>query len=467
MPEQPSRTEPARKRPPRLVLVSTIASVFIAGLLAAAFFLVGPLMHDRIVEEARKRGVEIAFNGVHFWWWSAAIEGARFRLIGVPGIEGQARTIDVSLSSFEPTQIAASGVTVDVQGSAMDLAFGLGEWTKNHPDAYRLPVTASEVSVSWSEAVTDPPWLVVEGGALTHSASGVAFNARKATLSGIDVGTVGATWSTEGAQVKLGFGTADPGAAPLTASIMTAAVPPTAHVTLSPTNLEKLGAPLGVHIPVSGVVASGTADLVFARGLDAGPINGRVAARLDGFVPPHPVELDGFLFGSTTVFSSDLAVSADRTSIDLKRTRVQAGAFELAGGGHIARSGGQVVANRGGRQPAHPGGPGVYWARIGLDLAGNLPCAAIAQSAATAHTDTFLGQLVGSAARHTIDGSVSVRVKIDADSRDLRTARVDRTIGVGCGLGPLKDAGEKFLGTLPRRVLDLANALPLPLPEEP
>lgn len=433
-----------RKGPPWLVIVATILSLLVAGSLVAAFFLVGPLMHDRIVEEAKKRGVEIEFNGANFWWWYASLDGVRFRLVGVPGVEGTAGSIDVSLSNFEPTRIDASDVKVDVVGSSADLALALGEWTKNHPHAYEVPVSAKNVAVTYRASAAEPPWLVVEGGSLVHSNTGVTFSATKATVSGIDVGTVGASWTAEStsASVSMGFGAADLKSAPVSLVVAYAATPPTATVTLAPTDLAKLAAPLGVPLPVAGVTASGRADLVFRKGFDVGPVSGKLEARLDGFVPPHPVEIDGFLFGNTTTFASNLEVSADRKIVDLKNSRVRAGAFDLGGAGRIERRDG--------------------YAAISMNMAGYLPCAAVAQSAAAAHVGTFLAEIVGTAARHVVDGSVSVRVKVTADSRNLAAASVERTIGVGCGLSPLKDIDPKLLARLPKNFADLANALPIP-----
>lgn len=432
----------ARKRPSRLVIVATVLSLLLAGSFVAAFFLVGPLMHDRIVAEARARGVEIDFNGATFWWWYASLDGVRFRLIGVPGIEGQAGTIDVSLSNWEPTRIDASDVKVDVAGSAADLALALGEWTKNHPHAYELPVSAKNLGVTYRGSANEAPWLVVDGGSMVHSATGVSFTANKASVSGIDVGTVGASWTSQAASITMGFGTADPKSAPITLSVAYAATPPTATITLAPTDLAKLAGPLGVPLPVSGVTASGRADLTFRKELDVGPITGHLDARLDGFVPPHPVELDGFLFGNTTTFTTNFDVSADRRAVDLKSSRVRAGAFDLSGNGRIERRDG--------------------YAAVGMNLAGYLPCAAVAQSAAAAHVGTFLSDVVGAAARHVMEGSVSVRVKITADSRNLGAASIDRTIGVGCGLAPLKDLDPKLLARLPKHLADMVNALPLP-----
>jgi ADP-dependent NAD(P)H-hydrate dehydratase / NAD(P)H-hydrate epimerase len=436
----PKVAPPRRRGPPWLIIVATALSLLVAGAAVAGFFLAGPLMHERIVEEAKKRGVEIEFNGANFWWWYASLDGVRFRLVGVPGLEGTADTIDVSLSNWDPSRIDATDVKVAVVGSVADLAVAIGEWTKNHPRAYDIPISAKNVSVTYRASAAELPWLVAEGGTMTHSAAGESFTANKATVAGVDVGSVGASWTSQAAAVTMGFGTPDFKSAPISLSVAYAATPPTATVTLVPTDLAKLAGPLGIPLPVSGVTASGRVDLVFRKGLEAGPISGRLDAKLDGFVPPHPVELDGFLFGNTTTFSTGLEVSADRRFIDLKSSRVRAGAFDLSGTGRIERRDAYAV--------------------IGMNLTGYLPCAAVAQSAAAAHVGSFLAEIVGTAARHVVEGSVSVRVRISADSRNLGAANIERTIGVGCGLSPLKDLDPKLLARLPKSLTDMANALP-------
>ena len=68
-------------------------------------------------------------------------------------------------------------------------------------------------------------------------------------------------------------------------------------------------------------------------------------------------------------------------------------------------------------------------------------------------------------------GSVAVRVRLSADTRNLANATVEPTIGVGCGLAPIKGVDPKLLKQLPAAVRDFADkaqkALPVlpPLPE--
>src|SRR5262249_54278220 len=147
-------------------------------------------------------------------------------------------------------------------------------------------------------------------------------------------------------------------------------------------------------------------------------------------------ELDGFLFGNTTTFSTKFSVTTNRTSVLLSQSRVKASAFDLSGNGRIDR---------------HD-----TFATVTMNLGGNLPCAAVAQSAAAAHVGSFLAEILGNAARRVVDGSIGVHVKITADSRHLDEARVEPSIGVGCGLVPVKSLDRTVFQHLLERLQDLA-----------
>ncbi|HEX7669761.1 MAG TPA: hypothetical protein VF395_09270, partial [Polyangiaceae bacterium] len=85
--------------------MTTLVMILVVGGGAFAFTLLGPYVRQRVTDEAKQRGVEIAFADVHFFWWSASLEAVRFRLVGVPGLEGTAESIDVALANWEPRQI--------------------------------------------------------------------------------------------------------------------------------------------------------------------------------------------------------------------------------------------------------------------------------------------------------------------------------------------------------------------------
>jgi hypothetical protein len=116
-------------------------------------------------------------------------------------------------------------------------------------------------------------------------------------------------------------------------------------------------------------------------------------------------------------------------------------------------------------------------ARVRLDLRGTLPCDALASASAESRLGKLLGRAAGRkagiAALRLVGGSVAVRVQVDASTPKLAEAKVDRSIGIGCGLKPLtlEDlralGDELFRGDLSKLPEDLAKLLPpgpLPIP---
>jgi hypothetical protein len=225
---------------------------------------------------------------------------------------------------------------------------------------------------------------------------------------------VGAAWATDAITVSLGIGKDSLEHAPIRVDIRPADNPPTATLTVRPVKLADLGGPIGAPLPVPGAVVEGNAQLSLARHAGKEVVRGTVAMSLTGWIPPHPKELDGLVFGNRTTFTSSFEVSPDRKKVTLADTAVTAGAFKLKGAGTIDR-----VDDHG---------------LVRVDLSGSVRCVDVAQSAAASHWGNLLGQIAGDVARLTMAGSVGVSVRIEADTRDLRAARLQQSVGVGCGL---------------------------------
>lgn len=408
-----------------------------------------PKLRERVVGEARARGIELGFEDVEVSWNHLAVERARFRLVGVRGLAGTVERIDISTSGFEPTGIHLEQLHLELLGSVPSVALELSEWTKNFPEAYALPLRADPVSVRWRTAAQEEPWLVLNGGQVGRTVKGGNFLAKAAQIAGITVGPIHASWTKTSGSVELGFGEQTPTQAPVTIAVDYAKAKPTAAIRLKPTAAEKLAAPLGVKLPVEGVTVSSEVELEFQDRHGQGPVTGALAVTLDGYIPPHPPELDGFVFGKATTFHSKLGISEDRKTVELTESRVKAGAFELKGKGVIQRH--------------------ADHARARLEFTGFLSCVSLAGAAAETHLGQVLSKLPKLVAKQTLQGSVGVTVKIDADTRDLENAKVLRLIGIGCGLKPLRPPTPEelaafakelpeFLGELP----SLADKLPLP-----
>jgi hypothetical protein len=434
-----------------VLLLGVAAVVGVIALVLVGLNMVGPLLERRIVEEARERGVALEVGELDWSIGQIEIKNSRFQLIGVDGIRGEIESAEIGLNGFEPVSIDATGIDVRAVGSAAALVLQLSEWTKNYPQTYDLRVVAKELGVRWTPTPGGKEWLTVDGGTVVPTQEGGRIGAESAHVAGIDLGKIGAAWSKSETVVGLGFGIGNASQAPVRIVVKPKLARPTADITLMPVDLNQLAGPLGVALPIDGVTASGVAHLEFPPPGEEGEVTGNFQARLDGYIPPHPAELDGFMFGKTTKFASKLVLSEDRRTVTLTDSKVTAGAFALRGRGTITR-------------------PDQH-ARVQLGLQGALACTALANAAAQSHLGQALGSLVGEVAKRALKGSVSVFVKIDADTRDLAAAKMVRTIGVGCGLKPIdpraleavKDLVDLLdLPALPGGLPALPSAFPIP-----
>lgn len=397
-----------------------------------------------VIRTAAERGVELDPGELGFGVGWLQLDHAKLSLSGVRSLTVDVARIDISLSGMTPESIELSGVDARVTGSLSNVGLELSDWLKSHSDSFSLPFTAKGLSAHFLENAGEKPWLDVAGGTLTRSASGGAFNAEHATLAGVSLGQVGAGFSQTASSLTLGFGETDPARARVRLDVSPKTTPPSARITLAPTPAEELEKPLGLAFGVSGVKASATVDLAFPGGADEGSVSGKAHILLDGYVPPHPLELDGFIFGSTTTFDTEFALPKIRDRVLLGKSVLQAGTFVLRGGGLIARA------------PDH--------SEMTLTLGGSLPCDALAGASAQSRLAKLLGTAfagrAGDLARHLVAGSVSVGLTLHADSKNFAAAHIERQIGVGCGLRPLSLAELAKLMPLPSDLGDLVSSLP-------
>ncbi len=446
--EPPAQPAPAPKRgglPLWLLLIGGVCLLALIALPIIGFLAWGPYTRKLVIESARERGVEIDPERVEvpFNLKSAKLTNTRFRLIGVEGLTGEIRDLQVELDNKSPKSFELTGVELKVIGSAARLALELSEWTSAHPSLYGNAMTAREVDVSWREAEGKEPWLSLKGGEVAPSEGGARFSASGATIAGVDTGALGASWSGERAQVSMGFGAAQGAQAPVSLTVVhtpgrdSGAYAPYAELKVAKFPLDRLAGPLAVPIDTKDVTLELSSRFEFESELMGGPVNGQLTATLIGFTPPKPDELSHYDFGDSTSFTTRFALDSERKKLSLTETKVTAGSFKLKGDGEV-----EWLEDH---------------ARILLKLLANLPCADLAAAAVEDKLKQLgpLGKLAGNLAKNVLKGSVGVTVVIDADSRDLKSAKVAKLIGVGCGLKPL---------TLPS-LSDFPDLKDIPLPE--
>ncbi len=397
----------------------------------------------RVLATAAAEGVTLEPKDISFGWGWVRITQARVTLDRVRSIAMQVGRIDVTLNGLTPTGIELTNVEGEVLGSITNVGLELSDWTKAHPGAYALPLTAKNAHVTFVEQAGATPWLDVSGGSLARTASGGVFTAEHARFLGVDLGKVDAGFARENSAVALGFGESDLSRAPFRVEVAYAPTP-TAKFTLAPIAAERLAKPLGIALPVAGVIVSAETTLAFSGAADAETIQGTASVNLKGYIPPHPVELDGFVFGDTTTFDGKFTIPPLRDRITLSEAHLKAGAFELRGSGLVVRSSDHSEAN--------------------LTLKGQLPCSALASVEANSRVAQLLGASLGAKAgefaEKLVNGSVAIGIAISADTRNLAAAKMARTIGIGCGLHPLSLAELEKLMPLPPQAFALLQSLP-------
>jgi hypothetical protein len=409
------------KKTHALLIALGIVVLGAIGIVVALRVYLPRYVEERVVAEAKARGIDLTPGEISFGWQWVQLSGAQAKLIGAPSFEAKIGLLDFQLTDWKPGIVQASNIQVGVSGSLPRVLLELGEWTKNNPRAYELPLVASAITLKVAEKAAAAPWLELSSGMLTRTVAGAIFSAQSCKLSGYELGKVGAGYSTKGGSVSIGFGDQSTQAAPLRLDASMDDQGGKMSLVLTPIKIALLSQGLGIPLPLPDVIVSGNVELAFPAGLKAGVVTGKLSGSLKGFVPPHPPELDGFVFGDLTTLATELSIDAARDRVTLTNTQVKAAKFELKGGGSIVRQG-QVAS-------------------VDLDLKGALPCDVLAGAAAESRLGQLLGRASGRqgkrAALALVGGTVSVEVVVKAKSDDIEHAAVTRKIGMGCGLRPL------------------------------
>jgi ADP-dependent NAD(P)H-hydrate dehydratase / NAD(P)H-hydrate epimerase len=406
----PRAGKPQKRRRSWPFIVGGVLLVLIAGVAIAS----QPLLSYFAREHAAKNGIVLTeLEDVDLGWGTITLEGFRFRFDEVEGIEGSGKALTVTLDGTRPKKLAGEELELELTGSAAVLAVAISEWAGDHPELVRIPSDVKDVDVSWRESEGGPVWLRIVGGSIQPSKKGARLAADGTEVLGLSTGAAAAVWNGDEATVRLGVGTDDLDDAPVRIVVEDLKSEPKATITMKPTPLDKLAGPLGMFLPLGGIQLSGAADMRYA-GKKKAPIVGHVDATLTGFSVPLPKEAQGFVFGDTTQLSTDVEIGPDRRTVTLKKTKVTHGEFTLEGQGTITRG-------KGG-------------ATIDLDLVGKISCQALAKAAIKGGVGDRLGGLAERLASGAVTGSVEVKLHIQADTGSLLSTKIDRSLGIGCGI---------------------------------
>lgn len=402
-----------------LLVVFGLITGSLVGLGLLAVLVLPRLVEERILAEARARGVDLSPGKVSFGIGWLQIKDARLSLIGVPGLSIRVGVIDCEIDRLSPVRFTLANVQTESIGELLTLVRALDSWARAHPPKREEPLFVKPMGFKLRSAPKATPGVELDGAELRVEGDRAELIAKRSNAFGRDLGELRLVLGDKAMRADLTFGQS-----PLHNPLMTLAISEkeagarTIQATLAPVLLGRLGEILGVRLPKPNATLSGTLDARVPQGWMVGArISGRLDGVLKGYVPPHPAELDGFVFGDTTSFGTGFLVEPEQLRIVLESTSLRAGRFELSGGGELRAEG--------------------LDARLKMLLSGTLPCNALAGAAAETRLGRSLGQVTGKAARQVVSGNVGVRVSVEAWASALERAQILKTITPGCGLKAL------------------------------
>ena len=440
-PEAPRDPRGGAPRPRRWLRRALVAVAVLGAVVAAAILALPALVRAEIVRQARERGVALEPGSIDLAIGAIRLKGARFTLVDAPGIEGALRAAVIRLDGIRPTRVEAEGMSLSMVG--VGTAPALAAWASaRHAALGELPLVVRDARTGFRDRAGVP-----EMGALliasletrpqrAGSALDVALRGVRVVAVGREIARTDAALSLDAAGISIALGAAEPSGgagqrAPVRIALRKPPAPDVA-VQLAPTPVDDLAAPLGITLHAPDVSVGGKLELRLpgaggaggARAADArdlsrgrGPVEISAAMDLAGYVPPHPRELDGILFGQTTKTRVKGRIEPGWTEVVLSEIEVGAGGLALRGSGAIR--------------------PEVGDAHLTLDLAGGIPCSHLTNSAIAAHLGRTVGDFAGKLAQQALEGSVAVRVKVDARLSRLEAARIERSAQVGCRIRSL------------------------------
>ncbi len=182
-----------------------------------------------------------------------------------------------------------------------------------------------------------------------------------------------------------------------------------AKLQADPVDSKTVGEKLGLDLPPMTISGEMAATLKGEEGM-----SGTFHLLLDGYVPPHPRELDGILHDKKTKVDGKLRYTDDVIFFD--DMVVESGGLKLKGKGKLDWTKGGM---------------------IDLDLNGAVSCSALATSAIGSRLGSLAGVFTREVTSGHLEGSVNVAVKVSGKIQDFKKLSFAPTATIGCRISIL------------------------------
>lgn len=342
--------------------------------------------------------LEVAISG--FSPQSAVLTGLKAKITAAPKVKVSAKKATVVMADFAPvsTQLEKLTLTADDAGALIDLT----DLTSSAPfTAVKTTIQGAHLEIK-RVAPGLPESLAIDADRIERDGDKtilVGFST-KLPVVGLPIQLARLELSKNKTALSIGV----PTYPELTLSIADRGAKIDATLTNVPADLlaEKLGwsRPPNFSLTASASMSLGVAGL-----------SGTYKATLAHYVPPHPMELNGIVFGDATEVTG--AFKLDGTKLGLSDIAVTAGALKLKGTGIADTSGA---------------------GRAELTLDGSVGCTELAASAVGSHLGLGAGFLTGQIAAGRLTGTVGVHLGVVLDGKDAAHPEVHPSAFLHCGL---------------------------------
>lgn len=370
-----------------------------------------PFIERWIKREALARGFELQFTEFNFVPDRVVLQRIQVRMVGVPGVDTQCEELIVDLHQFEPERIQCTGAVVVVEGAPDELQSALATFSKAHAESVRLPLT---LQGSFRYGARDNPYVVLSGDVKSPGDGNISFDGTF-RVAKTELGTLAFRRSKDN-KVDVGLGLTLSEKPIVNVVLDVNAAPFKGTVTFAAQKIDEVCRAFAVAVPTgfAGTTVEGNLTFVLDGAMPSNPHHGTASFVVNGWVPPHPRELDGIVFGKTTKVATTFEIVPDLGEVRFTKSTVDAGALHLEGKGNAVRDG--------------------LSARTKFDLKGNVACSELGASAIGSRVGGFVGDILRGVTRLAVGGTVNIRVLIDADTKSLSAAKIDQAVDIGCRL---------------------------------
>ncbi len=398
-------------KPSKKVLFLAGGAGIVALLAVAGFFAYRFWVIRAVKQEAAALGVIItSIDTFHLTRDSIELDGVAFSFEGVPGSSGTAKVVETA-TERPPKKVTLDGVEITFAGRAAVWVTAMSKWSRAHADVFEIAISATNASLTAREEQGDAAWLSLSGATLSTRAKDLRIEAKAADVIGMRASPLVLTWAADGSHASVAVGGDGTTKAFLHAEVRPTTDGAQIDVDIAPTPIADVATRLHLDIASRAKLTAHAALTVHG----SGSFEGNATASVDGWIPAHPKELNGILYGDKTKASVSFKAGDDRETVALDPLKVQAGALDLKGAGTIARGGKRL-------------------GKLKVDLQGSLPCSQVARSAG-GEMGGLAGAVVGLLGEHAVEGNVAIHVHAQGDLADLKNVAITHDEKSGCSLG--------------------------------